>query len=67
LETVKENVTGVFFNEQTPKSLIGAMDYFEQNEVTFSNREAYNNHVRQFSKQAFVERVYRIIEDRKRR
>jgi glycosyltransferase involved in cell wall biosynthesis len=66
LETVKENVTGVFFNEQTEDSLIGAMDYFEQNEVTYGNREVFNNHARQFSKKAFIERVYRVLEDRKR-
>jgi glycosyltransferase involved in cell wall biosynthesis len=66
LETVKENVTGVFFNEQTPESLIGAMDYFEQNEVTYGSREVFNNHVRQFSKTAFIERIKRVIEERKR-
>jgi len=67
VETVKENVTGVFFDEQTPESLIGAMDYFEQNEVTYNNREVFNNHVLQFSKKSFIERVHRVIEERKRR
>jgi len=67
VETVKENVTGVFFNEQTPESLIEAMDYFEQSEVTYNNRELFNNHVQQFSKKAFKERVQRVIEERERR
>jgi len=67
LETVKENATGVFFNEQTPESLIMAMDYFEKNEVTFTNREVFNNHVQQFSKKTFTERVYQVLEERKRR
>jgi len=67
VETVKENVTGVFFDKQTPESLIKAMDYFEQNEVTFNNREVFNNHVQQFSKKTFIERVQRVIEERKRR
>jgi len=66
-ETVKENITGLFFDEQTPESLIKAMDYFEQNEVTYNNRELFNNHVQQFSKKAFIERVYRVIEEKKRR
>jgi glycosyltransferase involved in cell wall biosynthesis len=67
LETVKENVTGVFFNEQTPESLIGAICYFEKNEVTYNNREVFNNHVRQFSKKTFTENMYRLLEDKKRR
>jgi glycosyltransferase involved in cell wall biosynthesis len=66
LETVKENATGLFFNEQTEDSLIGTMDYFEQNEVTYNNREVFNNHVRQFSKKAFIESVHRVLEDGKR-
>jgi glycosyltransferase involved in cell wall biosynthesis len=67
LDTVKENVTGVLFNQQTAESLIEAIDYFEQNEVTFNNREVFYNHVQQFSKKSFIERVCRVLEDRKRR
>ena len=67
LETVKENVTGVFFSEQSPESLIGAIYSFEKNEVTFSNREVFNNHVQQFSKKTFTESVYHLLEDKKRR
>ena len=67
LETVKENVTGVFFKEQTPESLIKAIDHFEQNEVTYNNRELFNIHVRQFTKEIFTERVYRVLEEKKRR
>lgn len=66
LDTLKEGVTGVFFDEQTPDSLIKAMDHFEQNEVTYSNREVFNIHVQQFSKTAFIERMNRVIEERKR-
>jgi glycosyltransferase involved in cell wall biosynthesis len=65
LDTVKENVTGVFFDEQTAQSLIETMNKFEQN-VTFSDRELFNDHVRQFSKAAFIERVQRVIDERKR-
>ena len=66
VETVKENVTGIFFNEQSPESLIAALDLFERNEVTFNNRELFNNHVRQFSKAAFTERIRRVLEEKKR-
>jgi glycosyltransferase involved in cell wall biosynthesis len=66
LDTVKEGITGLFFDEQTPQSLIAAMDHFEQIEVTFKNRQLFYDHVQQFSKAAFIERIRRIIEERKR-
>jgi glycosyltransferase involved in cell wall biosynthesis len=66
LETVKEGVTGLFFDEQTPESLIAAMERFEQNEVTFKNRELFNMHVQQFSKFAFLERIRSILKEKKR-
>ena len=68
LDTVKENVTGIFFGEQSPASLIDAMDRFEAMEANgaFKDREAFSDQVRQFSSEAFKERVQRIIEERKR-
>jgi glycosyltransferase involved in cell wall biosynthesis len=66
VETVKENVTGLFFDEQTADSLIKAIEHFELNEVTYNNREVFIVHVRQFSSTAFVERIKRVIEERKR-
>ncbi|MDR2922428.1 MAG: glycosyltransferase [Treponema sp.] len=66
VETVKEGVTGVFFDEQTSDSLVKAIDHFEQNEVTYNNREVFNVHVQQFSRVAFAERIKRVIEERKR-
>ena len=68
LDTIKENVTGIFFDEQSPVSLIEAMDRFESMEAegAFRNREAFANHVRQFSPDAFKERIKKIIEERKR-
>jgi len=61
LDTVKENVTGLFFDEQTPESLIAAMGRFEQNEAQFSGRQRFNAHVQQFSKAAFIERMQRVL------
>jgi glycosyltransferase involved in cell wall biosynthesis len=65
-ETVKENVTGLFFDEQTPESLINAMDRFEKNADIFSDRTQFSSHVQQFSKAAFIERVKKIIDEKKR-
>jgi len=65
LETVKENITGLFFNEQTPLSLISAMDYFEK-ELHFHNREVFNEHVQQFSKSAFMDNMKKVLEEKKR-
>jgi glycosyltransferase involved in cell wall biosynthesis len=68
LDTVKENITGIFFDEQSPFSLIEAIDRFEALDAkgTFKNREVFSNHVMQFSTEAFKERVQRIIAERKR-
>jgi len=65
LETVKENVTGIFFDKQTSDSLIKAIDHFERDFNSY-NREVYNEHVNQFSKTAFIERMNRIINDKRR-
>jgi glycosyltransferase involved in cell wall biosynthesis len=67
LETVKEGLTGLFFDEQTPKSLINAMDLFEKNEGLFADRAQFNAHVQQFSKASFKKRVINIIEKRERK
>ena len=66
VETVKEGVTGLFFDEQTPESLMAAMDHFEQNEVQFNSRQVFKDHVRQFSKTAFIERMQKVLAEKKR-
>jgi glycosyltransferase involved in cell wall biosynthesis len=67
LDTVKEGVTGIFFDEQTTDSLIKAMDYFETCCIEqFSNRESFNTQVRNFSREAFKERILRIVTEKKR-
>jgi glycosyltransferase involved in cell wall biosynthesis len=65
LDTVKDGVTGIFFDEQTPESLISALDYFETN-LKFHDRNVFTEHVRQFSKEVFKERIQRVIEERRR-
>jgi glycosyltransferase involved in cell wall biosynthesis len=64
LDTVKENVTGVFFDEQTPQSLKRAMDAFEEKEKDFAGREQYAEQVRPFSREAFKERIRRVVGER---
>jgi glycosyltransferase involved in cell wall biosynthesis len=66
LDTVKENVTGIFFDEQTPQSLAEAIEKFETTESRFADREAFTRHVEQFSKDEFKKRVARIVAERKR-
>jgi glycosyltransferase involved in cell wall biosynthesis len=61
LDTVRENVTGLFFDEQSPASLIKAIEGFEAAEDRFKDRDAFSAQVRQFSREAFKERVSRII------
>jgi glycosyltransferase involved in cell wall biosynthesis len=66
LDTIKENVTGLFFDEQTPASLIEAMNRFEAMETRFTNRELFTEQVQQFSKAAFITRINRLVAERKR-
>jgi glycosyltransferase involved in cell wall biosynthesis len=66
LDTVLENVTGIFFDEQTPESLIAAMDRFETNEALFNDRLKFSAHVQQFSRVAFIERMRKVIDEKKR-
>jgi len=68
LDTVKENVTGLFFDEQKTGSLIEALDRFEKAERSgvFSNRDLFKEHVMQFSSDAFKERIHKILEEKKR-
>jgi glycosyltransferase involved in cell wall biosynthesis len=66
LDTIREDVTGIFFDEQSPASLIQAMDRFETMEGLFRDRTVFSDHVQQFSKEAFKERVSRIIAERRR-
>ena len=52
LETVKENLTGLLFDEQSEASLIDAMNRFEQNEKNF-DPHAINAHVQSFAPENF--------------
>jgi glycosyltransferase involved in cell wall biosynthesis len=66
LDTIKDGLTGLFFDEQSPAALICALDRFEEIESSFSDRGAYVDQVRQFSRETFKARMIHIIEERKR-
>ena len=60
LETVKENVTGLFFYAQTPESLLEAVERFEQSLAQFDPR-AIRSHAESFSKEKFKVRIAEFI------
>ena len=66
LDTIKDGVTGLFFKEQNPSSLMQTLDYFESVEHQFCNRAPFNVQAGQFSREAFKERIKRIVAERKR-
>lgn len=61
LSTLKDGETGVFFPEQTPKSLIHAIDIFETKQAHFS-REALLAHAEQFSCDTFEKKFKTLLE-----
>ena len=56
IDSIKENETGLFFEEQTAESIIECMNKFEQLESSFTNRDVFTNHVKQFSKEEFMKK-----------
>lgn len=66
IDSIKENETGLFFTEQTADSIIECMNKFEQIESSFTNRELFTTHVKQFSKEEFITQISKAIEERKR-
>jgi len=65
-DSIKENETGLFFEEQTVESLIDCMDKFEKSEDKFTDRNKYTAHVQQFSNENFVNKMQDIINKRER-
>jgi glycosyltransferase involved in cell wall biosynthesis len=66
LDTVKENITGIFFDEQNAASLSGALARFESIEASFKDREPFTAQARSFSREVFLERIKNIVEKRTR-
>lgn len=66
LDSIKENVTGMFFEEQTAESLIDCMSRFEAQIETFNNRKAFTTHVKKFSNDEFVKNMKKILDKKDR-
>ena len=64
LDSIKENVTGMFFDEQTTDSLIKCMDSFEKIQSEFTDRKAFTEHVQQFSENEFIKKINFIVQNR---
>ena len=66
IDSICENKTGLFFDEQTVDSLIECMNEFEKRENEFTDRSEYTKHVQQFSNEEFVRKIQKIVDERKR-
>ena len=63
LETVIEGETGLFYDEQTPESLINAVNQFESSGLQF-DADRMHQHAAQFSKQRFKEEIQAYVNQR---
>lgn len=61
-ETVINNTTGVFFEEQTPSSILNAVRYFENN-INLFDAKQIAKHTMTFSTQQFRQNFMRYIEE----
>ena len=66
LDSIEENVTGMFFEEQTSDCLANCINNFESQEEKFTDREKYTKHVQKFSKENFLQQIEKIIVKRER-
>lgn len=60
LETVIENKTGMFFDEQTADSLAAAIEEFES---LSWNRQIMRQHAEKFDNQVFIERINNFLQN----
>ena len=67
LDSIKENVTGLFFDEQSAESLAECIKKFEACESKFLDRNAFTEHVKQFSNDEFVRKMKTVLEKKVRR
>lgn len=65
-DSILENKTGLFFEEQTVESLIACMDEFEKREDEFTDKKVYTKWTEKFSSQHFQEKIKKLIEKKER-
>ncbi|GMO26801.1 MAG: glycosyltransferase [Termitinemataceae bacterium] len=63
LDTIAENKTGIFFDEQTAVSLDAAIETFEASHENFNDRAVFREHVQKFSRDTFKHHILQIIDD----
>lgn len=61
METVIEHATGLLFKEQTPESLISAIESFEQIQSKFSP-ESIRGHAKNFGRNTFKRNIRQVID-----
>ncbi len=61
LETVLDGITGLFFKEQTPESLIETINTFEEMEF---NPQKIRQHAEQFDKEIFKKKIYDYVSEK---
>ena len=66
IDTVIENETGLFFDQQTPESLAQKIEFFEKNEGIFEDRGKFTAHVSKFSKKTFFYGINSVFLKRNR-
>ena len=66
LDSIEEDVTGIFFEEQTVDSLVECINIFESRENDFTDREKFNKHVEKFSKENFLKQIKEVIDKKER-
>ena len=60
LDTVRENVTGVYFDQPDADSIAGALDRFETMKF---DADTIRQHVEQFTEERFAEKLYAAVDD----
>jgi glycosyltransferase involved in cell wall biosynthesis len=60
LDTIREGVSGMYFDEPAPEAISDALDRFES--TTF-DPDKVRNHVQQFSLEAFSEKLHATVGD----
>ena len=61
--TVLEGETGIFFNDQTPESLIEAVNEFEHRGVDFDVQRMHQ-HASKFNKKRFIQEIQTYVHER---
>jgi len=63
LDSIKENLTGIFFEEQSIESLNAGVEKFLENESKFKTDEIIN-HAKKFDNKVFKEEILKIVKEK---